>query len=152
MARALLALTALVVVGAVIAPPGIGSGSQGRQLEGTVGPGFTISLTEDGQPVESLRPGIYWLTVHDLSSRHNFHIIGPAGLDEVVTSVPFVGDVTVKILLKHGTVTFLCDPHRATMNGSFMVAGVGQVSDEQEGAQDGHSDLHFAGHPEPAAG
>jgi hypothetical protein len=131
MARTLLALTALVVVGAVIAPPGIGSGSGGRQLEGTVGPGFTISLAKDGQPVESLRPGIYWLTVHDLSTRHNFHIIGPAGLDEVVTSVPFVGDATVKILLKHGAVTFQCDPHLTMMNGSFTVGGVGQDSDEQ---------------------
>ena len=131
MARALLALATLVVVGTVIAPPAIGSEAKGRQLEGTVGPGFTISLTEEGQPVESLRPGIYWLTVHDLSTRHNFHIIGPAGLDEVVTSVPFVGDATVKILLKHGTVTFVCDPHRMTMNGSFTVAGVGQDSDEQ---------------------
>jgi hypothetical protein len=132
MARALLALTALVVVGTVIAPPSIGSGSQGRQLEGTVGPGFTISLTEDGQPVESLRPGIYWLTVHDLSNRHNFHLIGPDGLDEVVTSVPFVGNATVKILLKHGTVNFQCDPHPATMHGSFTVGGVGQDPDGQE--------------------
>jgi hypothetical protein len=132
MVRALHALTAFVVFGAIIAQPGTGSGSQGRQLEGTVGPGFTISLTEDGQPVASLRPGIYWLTVHDLSNRHNFHIIGPAELDEVVTTVPFVGDTTVKILLKHGTVTFQCDPHQAVMNGSFTVGGVGQDSDEEE--------------------
>ncbi len=132
MTRVLLALTAFVVVGAVIAPPAVGYGSKGRQLEGTVGPGFTISVTEDGQSVESLRPGVYWLTVHDLSNRHNFHIVGPAGLDEVVTSVPFVGDATVKILLKHGTVTFLCDPHPTMMNGSFTVGGVGQDSDEQQ--------------------
>ncbi|HEX6685399.1 MAG TPA: hypothetical protein VF062_21620 [Candidatus Limnocylindrales bacterium] len=125
MPRMLLALSALVVA-AVIAPPANGPGSTGRQLEGTVGPGFTISLTEDGQPVESIRPGIYWLTVHDLSNRHNFHIVGPDGLDKVVTSVPFVGDTTVKILLKHGPVTYLCDPHPTMMNGSFTVTGVGQ--------------------------
>jgi hypothetical protein len=119
-----------VSVAALAAPPGIGSASQGRQLEGTVGPGFTISLTEGGQPVWSPRPGVYWLTVHDLSNRHNFHIFGPAGLDEVVTTVPFTGDVTVKILLKHGTVVFQCDPHQTMMNGSFMVGGAGQ-SDEQ---------------------
>src|SRR5262245_37210920 len=111
MVRKFLALTALVAVGTVITPPGIGSASEGRRLEGTVGPGFTISLTEGGQPVRSLRPGIYWLTVHDLSNRHNFHIIGPAGLNYVVTSVPYVGNATVKILLKPGTVTFRCDPH-----------------------------------------
>jgi hypothetical protein len=38
----------------------------------------------------------------------------------------------VKILLKHGTVTFQCDPHLAVMNGSFTVGGVGQESDEEE--------------------
>lgn len=132
MVRRLLALTAAAVVTAVIVPPGAGVWAQGRQLEGTVGPGFTISLTRNGEVVQSLRPGIYWLTVHDLSNRHNFHLMGPAGLDEVVTTVPFVGDTTVKILLKHGTVTFVCDPHQATMNGSVTVGGVGQDSDEQE--------------------
>jgi hypothetical protein len=133
MIRARHALAASVVVGvavAVVVPSGIGSASVGRQLEGTVGPGFTISLTQEGQPVASLRPGIYWLTVHDLSSRHNFHIIGPAGLDEVVTAVPFVGDATVKILLKHGIVTFQCDPHAALMNGSVTVGGAEDSDDE----------------------
>src|SRR5262245_27788202 len=114
MVRAFLALATIVAAG-VVASPAMGAEPEGRQLEGTVGPGFTISVTEDGQPVESIRPGIYWLTVHDLSDRHNFHIIGPDGLDEVVTAVPFIGDVTVKILLKHGTVTFQCDPHKAFM-------------------------------------
>ena len=126
MLRSVLALATLVA-SAVIAAPAVASDEpEGRQLEGTVGPGFTISVTEDGQPVESLRPGIYRLTVHDLSNRHNFHIMGPDGLDDVVTEVPFVGDVTVKILLKHGTGTFQCDPHQTIMHGSFTVGGVGQ--------------------------
>src|SRR5436190_8353779 len=106
MSRVLLAVAGLVAVGAVVASPTVGAQANGRQLEGTVGPGFTISLTSDGQPVESLRPGNYWLTVHDLSARHNFHLIGPDGLDEVITTVPFVGDMTVKIHLKHGSVLF----------------------------------------------
>ena len=128
MTRALLAVAAFVLVGAIIASPGTGSNSEGRQLEGTVGPGFTISLKDEaGEVVTSLRPGVYWLTVHDLSNRHNFHIFGPDGLDEVVTTVPFTGDVTVKIQVKHGTVEFQCDPHVATMHGSFEVGGVGQV-------------------------
>jgi hypothetical protein len=129
MIRAFLALAAFLVVGAVIAAPGVGSEPQGRQLEGTVGPGFTISMSQDGEAITSstsLRPGVYWLTVHDLSNRHNFHVLGPDGLDEEVTSVPFVGDVTMKIQVRHGTVTFQCDPHSATMHGSFTVGGVGQ--------------------------
>ena len=28
-----------------------------------------------------------------------------------------------QLLLKHGTVTFQCDPHKAIMNGSFTVGG-----------------------------
>jgi plastocyanin len=94
---------------------------------GTVGPGFTITLSEDGQPVTSLRPGVYWLTVHDLSTHHNFHILGP-GLDDVVTTVPFQGDTTIKVQLEHGTYTFQCDPHALLgMRGTFDVGGVGQT-------------------------
>jgi plastocyanin len=76
--------------------------------------------------VTSLRPGEYWLTVDDTSAFHNFHIFGP-GLDQVVTTVPFKGTVTVKIHLSHGDYTFQCDPHaNMGMRGSFSVGGVGQ--------------------------
>src|ERR1051325_3488355 len=110
MIRSIAVLAALVVAGAVAVTPATPAAKDGRQLDGTVGPGFTITVTRDGQPVTSLRPGTYWLTVQDLSSLHNFHIFGP-GLDDVVTTVPETGTVTVKILLKHGEYTFQCDPH-----------------------------------------
>jgi hypothetical protein len=126
MRRAVVLLAVLLFVGALIAGPGTPSNTTGRQLEGKVGPGFTISLTQDGQAITSLRPGTYWLTVEDLSSIHNFHILG-ADLDMRVTSVPFIGTVTVKLLLEAGTVTFQCDPHADTMRGTFEVGGVGQV-------------------------
>ena len=107
------------------------STDDGRQLYGTLGPGLTIHLFEngpDGQPVTSLRPGNYWLTVHDTSAFHNFHVFGP-GLDNVVTTVPFNGgDVTVELHLEHGEYTFQCDPHALLgMKGTFDVGGVGQV-------------------------
>jgi hypothetical protein len=128
MTRGILLLTALAAVLAVGATLGSASNEAGRQLTGTVGPGFTITLTDgDGQPVSSLRPGTYWLHVSDLSNRHNFHIFGP-GLDEVVTTVPATGDVTVKLRLSHGEYTFQCDPHANTgMRGTFDVGGVGQT-------------------------
>ena len=126
MRRVVVLLAACVAAVAMIAAPGSPSSQTGRQLEGTVGPGFTIHLTEDGQPVSSLRPGTYWLTVHDLATNHNFHIFGP-GLDERVTTVPFTGTVTVKIHLSHGEYTVQCDPHSATMHESFDVGGMGQV-------------------------
>jgi hypothetical protein len=126
MRRVLLLLAGCAIVGAVIAGPGTSSPTSGRQLEGTVGPGFTITLTEDGEPVTSLRPGTYWLTVDDRAANHNFHLTG-LGIDERITTVPFIGTATVKIHLEHGTYRFQCDPHQATMHGSFDVGGVGQV-------------------------
>jgi copper binding plastocyanin/azurin family protein len=127
MRRIALAVAACVAIGYVLVARGTPSSADGRKLHGTVGPGFTIRLSdEDGQPVTSLRPGEYWLTVDDLSNRHNFHVIGP-GLDEIVTTVPFTGTVTVKIHLSHGTYTFQCDPHASMgMLGNFDVGGVGQ--------------------------
>jgi hypothetical protein len=118
----LLVLATFTAAGAYSAPVDT---PPGRQLQGKVGPGFTITLQENGQPVTSLRPGTYWLTVDDLADAHNFHIRGP-GLDDVVTSVPFMGTVTHKIHLRHGTYTFQCDPHAPIMFGTFTVGGVGQ--------------------------
>jgi hypothetical protein len=113
----LLAVAAILAAGAftaAVAPPL----PAGRKLQGKVGPSFTISLEQDGKPVTSLRPGNYWLTVEDLSGVHDFHIFGP-GVDEVMTSVPFIGTVTRKIHLRHGVYTYQCDPHSFFMNGSF---------------------------------
>jgi hypothetical protein len=128
MPRRVLALAVLVAAGTIAAGPSSARQQMGRQLIGTVGPGFTITLTdEDGAAVSSLTPGVYWLTVSDKSALHNFHIFGP-GLNDVVTTVPEIADsVTVKIVLKHGTYTFQCDPHASFMHGTFEVGGVGQT-------------------------
>jgi copper binding plastocyanin/azurin family protein len=135
MSRFIGALAAAVVVGVVFVAPGTPASTEGRQLYGSVGPGFVIHLQEggpDGDPVTSLRPGVYWLTVHDASAIHNFHVFGTdpgAELNDVVTTVPFVGDVTVKLLFKAGNYRFQCDPHQAIMHGTFTVGGVGQDGD-----------------------
>lgn len=62
----------------------------GATLDGTVGPGFEIELTRDGQPVTTLAPGTYTLNVDDKSGSHNFHLTGP-GVD-VSTDVSFTGE------------------------------------------------------------
>jgi plastocyanin len=99
------------------------SPSSGTTLEGTVGPGFDISLTtEDGQEVGTLSPGTYTLEVEDLSSIHNFHLTGPGGGD-LSTSVEDEGTQSFDVELTPGTYTFVCDPHASTMNGSFEVSG-----------------------------
>ena len=46
-------------------------------LNGNVGPGFSISLTTaDGTPVTSLGAGTYAIHVNDQASNHNFHLEG----------------------------------------------------------------------------
>jgi len=91
-------------------------------LRGTVGPGFTISLTtEDGQPVETLPAGGYTLFTDDKSDIHNFHLTGE-GVD-VTTDVSGSGTDSFDLDLTSGTYTFVCDPHAGSMNGSFEVSG-----------------------------
>ena len=89
-------------------------------LNGTVGPGFTITLTQDGAPVESLPAGTYEIVVDDKADVHNFHLTGP-GVDQM-TEVGETGTVTWVVTLEAGEYTFQCDPHASSMNGSFTVS------------------------------
>lgn len=92
-----------------------GGSAGGATLNGSVGPGFDISL--DG--TDGLTPGSYTLVVDDRSSAHNFHLTGP-GVD-VSTGVGAEGEETFAIELQAGEYTFVCDPHASQMNGSFTV-------------------------------
>jgi plastocyanin len=93
----------------------------GAALKGTVGPGFTITLTTaDGDPVETLSAGSYDLEVEDLSSAHNFHLSGP-GVD-VSTDVAETGTQNFSVDVAAGSYEFVCDPHASQMNGSFEVS------------------------------
>jgi plastocyanin len=88
------------------------------QLVGTVGPDFTISLTDpSGAAITHVDPGTYTLVVHDKSEFHNFHLTGP-GVD-VSTDVDFVGDKTFTVTLTDGGYKFVCDPHSTLMEGGF---------------------------------
>ena len=98
-----------------------GAASTGATLDGTVGPGFEIQLTRDGQPVTTLAPGTYTLNVDDKSAIHDFHLTGP-GVD-VATDVSFTGLKTFTITLENGTYHFQCDPHASSMNGDLTVSG-----------------------------
>jgi plastocyanin len=98
-----------------------GGGSASGTLDGEVGPGYTIEVSQNGADVETVQAGTYTLKVEDKSSAHNFHLIGP-GVDEAVTDVPFEGEKTVTVTLQKGTYTYQCDPHAASgMKGSFNV-------------------------------
>ena len=92
------------------------AGGGGATLNGSVGPGFDISL--DG--TDGIAAGDYTLVVNDQSSAHNFHLTGPGGVD-VSTDVSAEGEETFDVALVPGEYKFQCDPHASTMNGSFTV-------------------------------
>ena len=89
------------------------------KANGTVGPGFTISLKQGTKKVTTLKPGAYSFVIDDRSSAHNFHLRGP-GVNKA-TSVARTGKTTWSITLRAGTYRFVCDPHAAGMKGSFTV-------------------------------
>jgi plastocyanin len=93
-----------------------GGGGGGTTLNGSVGPGFTISL--DG--TDGITAGDYTIVVDDQSAEHNFHLTGPGGVD-VATDVSGEGEESFDVTLEAGEYTFVCDPHASTMNGSFTV-------------------------------
>ena len=94
-----------------------GGGGGGTTLQGSVGPGFEISL----EGTDDLSAGDYTLVVNDQSSSHNFHLTGPGGVD-VSTEVGAEGEETFEVALEPGEYRFVCDPHASTMNGSFTVS------------------------------
>jgi plastocyanin len=106
-------LASLVVAVAAQAAP------KSSVLTGTVGPGFTITLTQGGKKVTSLKAGTYTFRIADKSNIHNFHLTGP-GVNKK-TAVPFVGSQSWTLPLKKGTYKFVCDPHAPIMKGSFKV-------------------------------
>lgn len=118
--RAALTLAALLTA-LTVAPAGGAATVDGHRLLGTVGPGFTITLTNAaGRRLVRVRAGSYVLIVRDRSRIHDFHLTGP-GLDRVVTGVAFRGTKTLRVTLKPGRYRYLCDPHAFAMHGSFRV-------------------------------
>ena len=90
-----------------------------QTITGTDGPGFTITLKQHSRNVLSLPPATYLFVISDKSNIHNFHLKGPVA--KMFTSVSFTGTKTVTVTLKPGKYTYVCDPHAATMHGSFRV-------------------------------
>ena len=117
-------LIAVLAVAAMLLPgAAAGTSSAPAQLQnelvGTVGPGFTISLTRDGQRVTQLDPGTYTITVNDLAIEHNFHLSGP-GVNQS-TEVETQGTVTWTVTFIEGRYRYVCDPHANQMFGNFTV-------------------------------
>jgi plastocyanin len=109
---AVFALSALIGAGSAAAAP--------KTVNGSVGPGFTISLKLAGKNVKRLKATTYRFKITDRSSSHNFRLKGP-GYNRAITSVGFTGTKTVTIKLKKGTYRYQCDPHSSVMHGRFKV-------------------------------
>jgi hypothetical protein len=120
MSRITYLIAGFVAALVVVAPTAAGMGA--TKLNGTVGPGYTISLKKGTAKVKTLTSGSYTITVKDKSKMHNFHLKGP-GVNKQITSVAFVGTKTVTVTLKKGKYTYVCDPHAAipSMKGTFTV-------------------------------
>ena len=99
---ALSAVIALVVASVVQAAPAV-------TVNGTVGPGFTISVAK-----RSVKAGKVTFVINDKSNIHNWHITGP-GVNKK-TSVSGTGTTRFTVTLKKGkTYKIVCDPHASTM-------------------------------------
>lgn len=110
-------LVVLAVLVAALAAPAALAGTP--TLNGTVGPGFTITLKQGGKKVSTLKAGTYVFKIADKSSAHNFHLTGP-GVNKK-TSVGATGSKSWTLTLKKGTYKYVCDPHASFMKGSFKV-------------------------------
>jgi plastocyanin len=114
------ALAAFVLVAAAaLAASTIASAAPAAQtVKGTVGPGFTITLTLGGKKVTKLKAGRYRFVIDDRATIHDFHLSGP-GLNRVLTTVGFTGTRSVLLTLRKGAYRYFCDPHASFMKGAF---------------------------------
>jgi hypothetical protein len=91
-------------------------------LQATVGPGYSINLTQNGVKVSHLDPGTYTINVNDQADIHNFDLFGP-GVKES-TGVDTTGTATWTVTFTDGTYNYNCDAHPASMSGKFTVGTV----------------------------
>lgn len=114
-------LVLLSVLAAAFVPGSARPAATATPLTATVGAGdsFTISLKDaNGIKVTSLDPGDYTISVHDLSTFHNFHLFGPGGVD-MASDVDTEQELTWNVTIVDGLYKFQCDAHPAQMKGSF---------------------------------
>ncbi|HET7130309.1 MAG TPA: hypothetical protein VFJ93_14645 [Gaiellaceae bacterium] len=92
-------------------------------LQATVGPGYSIGLTQNGVRVSHLDPGTYTIQVDDKADLHNFHLFGPGGVNQA-TDVEAITTATWTVTFVDGTYNYNCDAHPGSMNGKFTVGAV----------------------------
>jgi plastocyanin len=90
------------------------------KLTATVADPVVITLKQGAAKVTKLKAGKYTIVVQDKSAAHNFHLTGP-GFNKA-TSVSGKATTTWTVNLKKGKWTYVCDPHKSFMKGSFTVS------------------------------
>jgi plastocyanin len=121
----ILIIGATAAIAAVAAAAALGQGRDATvtKLKGTVGPGYTISLTKGGTKVKTLKPGTYKITVTDKSTLHNFTLEKETkpNIEKHVTSTGFTGTKTITVKLVKGHWKYYCSVHEPMMYGWFWV-------------------------------
>ena len=90
-------------------------------LDGLVGPGFNISVTQGGKKVTTLKAGTYTFKVADKSNAHDFVLNGPGVSNKSITGLKEVATKSMTVTLKKGTYIYFCTPHKSMMQGSIKV-------------------------------
>jgi plastocyanin len=117
-----LVFTSLLLGSMLSAPLGLAAGSKETfDLKGEVYPvAFKIEMkNEANRKLVSVKAGTYRIKIEDPSTIHNFRLRGPS-LNRA-TTVAGKSESVWTVRLKKGTYRFLCDPHAATMKGTFRV-------------------------------
>lgn len=121
-----LAVPTLALAAAIAAAVAVSAAARpaATTLKGTVGPGFTISLTMNGKKVTKLAAGSYTIVVSDKAAIHNFVIEEEKGgtFEKAITSVPFTGTKTATVKLTPGSWKVYCKPHESVMFQKFAVS------------------------------
>jgi plastocyanin len=122
MVRTSLVVTIVVTLALAVATAAFAR-TDTMKLKGTVGPGFSIKLTQNGHAVKTLKAGTYTFVISDKASIHNFVVEQERGgkFEKALTGVSFSGTKTVKVKLRAGKWKYYCAPHEATMHGFFTV-------------------------------
>jgi plastocyanin len=122
MARKSLVFASLLAAVAITATAAFGQKTGLPTLNGTVGPGYTITLKQNGKVVKNLKAGKYRLVIADKASIHGFSLDGPHGYAKDFTQVPSVGRKTFTVDLKAGSYKYYCPAHESIMFGRFKAS------------------------------
>ncbi|HST24619.1 MAG TPA: hypothetical protein VLJ76_01380 [Gaiellaceae bacterium] len=118
-------VAAVVALGSAGAAMAVTSASKATpSLNGTVGPGFTISLKNSkGKKVTSLKAGTYKFVISDKGDIHTYDLKQKTGgkFHKELTTDTFTGKKTVTIKLSKGKWEYYCAVHPTEMFGFFTV-------------------------------